>query len=298
MLAVMGYGVIQMIRSMTGFARAEKQGDGGSLVWELRTVNHRYLDVSLRLPEGFAVYESAIRARLQKSLLRGRVDAWLRFQATGGGGLSLNMALAKELRGVYGTLMATWGLQEGSINPLDALRWPGLVQNSAGDSAVLEEEVLSLLDHTLNELQTSREREGAALAQILLRRVDAIAEQTRALRAHLPELERALRARLQERLADLALQVDPARWEQELLFHLQRQDTAEELDRLDTHLAELRRILGRREAVGRRLDFLMQELNREANTLGSKAADSQVTFASVELKVLIEQMREQVQNVE
>jgi len=283
---------------MTGFARSERHGDWGTLVWELRTVNHRYLDISLRLPEGFSVYETAIRARLQKSLQRGRVDVWLRFQAVEGGGLRLNRDLAEELQTIYSELLQCWKLREMALNPLDALRWPGLVQNTGTDSAVLEEEVLSLLDSTIAELQATREREGAALAQMLLSRVDAIGEQTRALRAHLPELEEAVRNRLQARLADLPIQVDPQRWEQEILFYLQRQDTAEELDRLDTHLQELRRILTRREAVGRRLDFLMQELNREANTLASKAADSQVTFASVELKVLIEQMREQVQNVE
>ncbi len=287
-----------MIRSMTGFARSERHGDWGTLVWELRTVNHRYLDINLRLPEGFSVHESAIRARLQKSLLRGRVDVWLRFQEVEGGGLRLNRDLAGQLQTVYGELLQSWNLHDATFNPLEALRWPGLVQSAGTDSAILEEEMLTLLDSTLAELQISREREGAALAQILLSRVEAVAEQTRALRAHLPEMEAALRQRLQARLADLALQVDPQRWEQEILFYLQRQDTAEELDRLDTHLAELRRILARREAVGRRLDFLMQELNREANTLASKAADSQVTFASVELKVLIEQMREQVQNVE
>lgn len=287
-----------MIRSMTGFARSERHGDWGTLVWELRTVNHRYLDINLRLPEGFSVHESAIRARLQKSLLRGRVDVWLRFQEVEGGGLRLNRDLAGQLQTVYSELLQSWNLHDATFNPLEALRWPGLVQSAGSDSAILEEEMLTLLDSTLAELQISREREGAALAQILLSRVEAVAEQTRALRAHLPEMEAALRQRLQARLADLALQVDPQRWEQEILFYLQRQDTAEELDRLDTHLAELRRILARREAVGRRLDFLMQELNREANTLASKAADSQVTFASVELKVLIEQMREQVQNVE
>ncbi|MBN2680121.1 YicC/YloC family endoribonuclease [Acidithiobacillus montserratensis] len=287
-----------MIRSMTGFARSERHGDWGTLVWELRTVNHRYLDINLRLPEGFSVHESAIRARLQKSLLRGRVDVWLRFQEVEGGGLRLNRDLAGQLQTVYSELLQSWNLHDATFNPLEALRWPGLVQSAGTDSAILEEEMLALLDSTLAELQISREREGAALAQILLSRVEAVAEQTRALRAHLPEMEAALRQRLQARLGDLALQVDPQRWEQEILFYLQRQDTAEELDRLDTHLAELRRILARREAVGRRLDFLMQELNREANTLASKAADSQVTFASVELKVLIEQMREQVQNVE
>ncbi|CDQ12193.1 conserved hypothetical protein [Acidithiobacillus ferrivorans] len=289
-----------MIRSMTGFARCESHGARGTLAWELRTVNHRFLDVGLRLPEGLGALETVVRARLQKTLVRGRVDAWLRFQPVAGGSLRLNTALATELYGLHAELTDIWELGETAFNPWDALRWPGLVQASGTDmdTEMLEAEVLVLLDRALTELQGAREREGAALAQLLLSRVEAIAEQTAALRTHLPELEKALRERLQARLQELAQQVDAGRWEQELLFYLQRQDVAEELDRLDTHLSELRRILQRREAVGRRLDFLMQELNREANTLASKAGDSQVTFASVELKVLIEQMREQVQNVE
>ncbi|OYV82853.1 MAG: YicC family protein [Acidithiobacillus ferrivorans] len=287
-----------MIRSMTGFARCESHGAWGTLAWELRTVNHRFLDIGLRLPEGLSALETAVRARLQKTLVRGRVDAWLRFQPVAGGSLRLNTALATELHGLHAELTDIWELGETAFNPWDALRWPGLVQASGTDTEMLEAEVLVLLDRALTELQEAREREGAALAQLLLNRVDALAEQTAALRKHLPELEKALRERLQARLRELAQQVDAGRWEQELLFYLQRQDVAEELDRLDTHLTELRRILQRREAVGRRLDFLMQELNREANTLASKAGDSQVTFASVELKVLIEQMREQVQNVE
>ncbi|MBU2784297.1 MAG: YicC/YloC family endoribonuclease [Acidithiobacillus ferriphilus] len=287
-----------MIRSMTGFSRCECHGAWGTLAWELRSVNHRFLDIGLRLPEGLSALETAVRARLQKTLVRGRVDAWLRFQPVAGGSLRLNTALATELHGLHAELTDIWELGETAFNPWDALRWPGLVQASGTDTEMLEAEVLVLLDRALTELQEAREREGAALAQLLLNRVDALAEQTAALRKHLPELEKALRERLQARLRELAQQVDAGRWEQELLFYLQRQDVAEELDRLDTHLTELRRILQRREAVGRRLDFLMQELNREANTLASKAGDSQVTFASVELKVLIEQMREQVQNVE
>ena len=287
-----------MIRSMTGFARCESRGAWGTLAWELRTVNHRFLDVGLRLPEGLGAVEAAVRTRLQKTLVRGRVDAWLRFQPAAGGALCLNTELATELRGLYGELVDIWEFGETAFNPWDVLRWPGMVQASGIDTEVLEAEVLALLDTALTGLQEAREREGAALTQLLLSRVDAIAGQTAALRDHLPALEKALRERLQTRLHDLAQQVDAGRWEQELLFYLQRQDVAEELDRLDTHLAELRRVLQRREAAGRRLDFLMQELNREANTLASKAGDSQVTFASVELKVLIEQMREQVQNVE
>ena len=287
-----------MIRSMTGFARCESRGAWGTLAWELRTVNHRFLDVGLRLPEGLGAVEAAVRTRLQKTLVRGRVDAWLRFQPAAGGALCLNTELATELRGLYGELVDIWEFGETAFNPWDVLRWPGMVQASGINTEVLEAEVLALLDTALTGLQEAREREGAALTQLLLSRVDAIAGQTAALRDHLPALEKALRERLQTRLHDLAQQVDAGRWEQELLFYLQRQDVAEELDRLDTHLAELRRVLQRREAAGRRLDFLMQELNREANTLASKAGDSQVTFASVELKVLIEQMREQVQNVE
>lgn len=293
-----GLGANNMIRSMTGFARGESHGPWGGLTWELRTVNHRFLELGLRLPEGMGALETPVRARIQKLLTRGRVDAWLRFQPSAGGSLRLNTALAMDLRGLYTELADMWEVPDSAFNALEALRWPGMVQVAGSDMETLETEVLRLLDQALAELQAAREREGAALAQHLLARLDAIAGQTGAVRAQLPALEAALRERLQARLQDLALQVDAARWEQELLFYLQRQDVAEELDRLDTHLTELRQILRRREAVGRRLDFLIQELNREANTLASKAADSQITLAAVELKVLIEQMREQAQNVE
>lgn len=287
-----------MIRSMTGFARSESHGNWGTLVWELRSVNHRYLDIGLRLPEGLSGLESAVRTRLQKILVRGRVDVWLRYQAAAGGDLVLNKTLAADLHGVYGQLTEIWNLRESAFNPIDVLRWPGLVQSSGSDTEVLEAEVLGLLDQTLGRLQEAREREGAALAQLLLLRVDGIAEQITALRGHLPALEQALRNRLQERLQDLALQVDPGRWEQELLFYLQRQDVAEELDRLDMHVTETRKIIGKGGACGRRLDFMMQEFNRESNTLASKSINAEVTQAAVELKVLIEQMREQIQNVE
>lgn len=287
-----------MIRSMTGFARRESSGSWGVLSWELRTVNHRFLDLSLRLPDGLGVLEGPIRTRIQAKLARGRVDAWLRYQPAAGEGLRLNSALALELHGIGAELAEIWEQPDARFSSFEALRWPGMVSVAGTDPEALEQETLDLLDIALGELQAARAREGESLGRILTERLDAIGVLTRTLREHLPELEAALRARLQARLADLALQVEQSRWEQELVFYLQRQDVAEELDRLDTHLLEVRRTLAQREAVGRRLDFLIQELNREANTLASKAGDAAMSLGAVELKVLIEQMREQVQNVE
>ncbi|MGC9128836.1 MAG: YicC/YloC family endoribonuclease [Acidithiobacillus sp.] len=287
-----------MLKSMTGFARVEAQGPWGSLAWELRSVNHRFLEVSMHLPEAFNALEGELRSRVGKALARGRVDVWLRYQPAAGSNLQLNTALAAELRGLLEELTDLWDLSDYSVSPLELLRWPGVVQSGNSESSELPATALRHFDEALAQLQETRIREGQALKDLVLQRLDAMRAQVVALRAVLPEIETILRERLRARLQELAQQVEPGRWEQELLFYLQRQDVAEELDRLDTHVEELARILQRSEPVGRRLDFLVQELNREANTLGSKAGDHRLTRAAVELKVLIEQIREQIQNVE
>ncbi|MGK9451400.1 YicC/YloC family endoribonuclease [Acidithiobacillus caldus] len=287
-----------MLKSMTGFARVEAQGSWGSLAWELRSVNHRFLEVSMHLPETLNALEGELRSRVGKALARGRVDVWLRHQAAAGVHLQLNTALAAELRGLLGELADLWDLSDYSLSPLEVLRWPGVVQSGNPESSELPDLALRYFDAALAQLQETRTREGKALEELILQRLDAMRAQSAALRAVLPEIETLLRERLRARLQELAQQVEPGRWEQELLFYLQRQDVAEELDRLDTHVEELARILRRAEPVGRRLDFLVQELNREANTLGAKAGDNRLTHAAVELKVLIEQIREQIQNVE
>jgi len=287
-----------MLKSMTGFARVEAQGPWGSLAWELRSVNHRFLEISTHLPETLNALDGELRGRVAKALARGRVDIWLRYQAAPGNNLRLNTDLAMELRGLLGELVDLWDLSDYGLSPLEVLRWPGVVQSGNAEAAELPALALDYFDEALAQLQEARLREGKSLEELVLQRLDAMRAESAALRAALPEIELALRERLSARLQELAQQVEPSRWEQELLFYLQRQDVAEELDRLDTHVQELGRILQRPEPVGRRLDFLVQELNREANTLGSKAGDHRLTRAAVELKVLIEQVREQVQNVE
>lgn len=287
-----------MIRSMTGFARKEFQGEPGTLVWELRAVNHRFLDLGLRLPEEFSAIEGAVREHIQASLARGRVEASLRYQPPAGTALRLNQELAAALENLAEDLAEQWDVEEYSLPILDFLRWPGMVQTSALAPDTLRETVLQLLDGAIADLLAVREREGMRLRQFLLERLDRLDALVAQLRARLPDLEAALRARLQARMGDLTEAVEPGRLEQELVFFLHRMDVAEELDRLQTHADELRRILDRKEAVGRRLDFMMQELNREANTLGSKSTDAGLSQTAVELKVIIEQMREQVQNIE
>ncbi len=288
-----------MIHSMTGYARRERQGPWGELSWELRSVNHRFLEISLHLPEGLVVLEGDIRRRMGQILGRGRVDAWLRHRPAPGERLRLDMNLATELHGLYGELADVWEREERPVDLMEVLRWPGLVQTASGmDPDSFRDGVLDLLDGALEGLRETRAREGEDLAAVLVEKVGAIREHVAHIRAGLPETGEALRERLQSRLKELGQQVDPGRWEQELVYYLHRQDVAEELDRLETHASEILRVLQRREAVGRRLDFLVQECNREANTLGSKAGDHRTSMASVELKVLIEQMREQIQNVE
>lgn len=288
-----------MIRSMTAFARQEAQGEWGALQLELRSVNHRYLEVNPRLPEELRLLEPKIRERIGKQLGRGKVDCTLRYQPPRGmpGELAVNLELVKKLahatREVDGLIY-----NAAPVNSIEILRWPGVLESAGIDEGQLQGEALALLEKALQELNDNRRREGDELKKIILQRCDGADEVVAAVRQRLPEVLAGMRRRLQERLAELRQELDEARLEQEMVLLLQKLDVDEEMDRLATHLAEVRQVLERDEPVGRRLDFLMQELNREANTLGSKSADSETTRASVELKVLIEQMREQIQNIE
>ncbi|NIP72116.1 MAG: YicC family protein [Gammaproteobacteria bacterium] len=288
-----------MIRSMTAFARRERQGDWGVLSCELRSLNHRYLEVSMRLPEELRALEANVRERVARALSRGKVECSLRLQrgVAAHTRLSLDRELAQRLVAMAGEVDALHD-RGGVVDPLDVLRWPGVVTEAELDLGPVAEAAALLLDEALAELVATREREGARLQQMLEQRCEALARTAQAVRAQLPEIRAALRRRLQERLAELDVQAEPGRLEQELALQLQKIDVDEELDRLQTHVDEVRSVLGRGEPVGRRLDFLMQELNREANTLGAKSAAAATSRASVELKVLIEQMREQVQNIE
>ncbi|WP_348550271.1 YicC/YloC family endoribonuclease [Acidithiobacillus sp.] len=286
-----------MIRSMTGYAQVAGSGANTDRIWELRAVNHRHLEVVLHIPDSILAIEGEIRRLVSQVIKRGRVELWLRQNSSEeDAGISANLALLQQLRGTVETVSEVWGSPLAQLSPLDLLRWPGVLQASRQE--LQPEPLLALLDQGLRVLQESREREGSALAEILLQKIQSMEKILASLRARLPALEGKLVERLDRRLSELQQQVDPGRWEQELVFYLHRQDIAEEMERLSTHLVELRQVLQRDEPVGRRLDFLVQECNREANTLGSKAGDQEVSQAAIELKVLVEQIREQVQNVE
>jgi uncharacterized protein (TIGR00255 family) len=288
-----------MVRSMTAFARREAEGEWGALTWELRSVNHRYLEVSLRLPDELRTLETAVRERAARRLGRGKLDCNLRLKPALRRGADLRLdeqvlgqvvAACERIRGQLP--------QAAPVAPLDLLRWPGVIQEEGSDPAPLAEAALRLFDEAMNELVATREREGAQIQDILRTRLDAMEPLVAGARTRLPEILARIRDKLRTRVGELTANADPDRLEQELAFIAQKMDVDEELDRLTGHIAEARRVLKLTEPVGRRLDFLMQEFNREANTLGSKSADSETTRISVELKVLIEQMREQVQNVE
>ncbi|MEM9056478.1 MAG: YicC/YloC family endoribonuclease [Pseudomonadota bacterium] len=288
-----------MIRSMTGFARSETRTEWGTLVWELRTVNHRYRETSLRLPEEFRASEARIREIVAAAVRRGKLECSLRFKAKVGGtaAIELNRELLEQLVRA-GADVATALDGPGAPNPMDYLRWPGVVTEPELDTAPLRLAALELLEEALGQLDETRRSEGGRIETMLLSRCDAIVEAVAGVRERLPAVQSALRDRLTARLGELDLEVEPARLEQEFVIHAHKMDVAEELDRLDSHVAEARKALAKAEPVGRRLDFLMQEFNREANTLASKSQDAETSRVAVDLKVLIEQMREQVQNVE
>lgn len=288
-----------MIRSMTGFARRERQGDWGTLTCELRTVNHRYLEISLRLPDELKALDSEIRQVIGATLRRGKVDASIYLKSAVGTQRSLELdtslldqvvARIEEVRGRISNA--------APVSPLDLLRWPGVVREAELDSAPIIAAGLQLAREALNELHETRQREGQRIRDLLLARCMAMRAQTQTVKLRLPEVSQRLRDRIKERIAQLGMTPDTDRLEQELVLYAHKMDVEEELDRLAGHLAEVEAALDSSDPAGRRLDFLMQELNREANTLSSKSQDAETTKAAVDMKVTIEQMREQVQNVE
>ncbi|WP_395791084.1 YicC/YloC family endoribonuclease [Aquimonas sp.] len=286
-----------MIRSMTAFASGERSTPWGTLACELRAVNHRFLEPGFRLSEELRALEPALRERLAQRLSRGKVDVSLRLRAASSSeGLRLNPQLLDQLGGLAVDLSGRFpGFK---VEFTELLRYPGLLEQSEIDAEALQTESLALMDSVLAEFIKAREREGAALAAVMRERLDGIEAIVAQVKVALPEIRTALRARLDARIADLKQPLEPGRLEQELVLQLQKIDVDEEIDRLGAHVAEMRRTLASKDAVGRRLDFLLQEFNREANTLGSKSIDARSSAASVELKVLIEQLREQVQNIE
>jgi uncharacterized protein (TIGR00255 family) len=289
-----------MIRSMTGFARRERQGPWGTLTCELRSVNHRYLELSLRLPEDLRSLENDARQILGGLLRRGKVDAgvYLRGSPATVAALELNASLAEQVLARAADVSRISGGTAGAPDPLDVLRWPGVIRETERDISPLAAEATLLLRETAADLNDARAREGARIREMLAQRCEALRDIVATLRAKLPELAARIRTRVAERVAQLGTQVDPERLEQEIVLLAYKMDVEEELDRLGSHLTETLQVLDSTEPAGRRLDFLMQEFNREANTLSSKSQDVEMTRAAVDMKVLIEQMREQVQNVE
>lgn len=289
---------ITMIRSMTAYARREIKGEWGSASWELRSVNQRYLETYFRMPEQFRSLEPVVRERIRQRLTRGKVECNLRFEPDPRArtSLMLNEELAKQL-----VQAANWVKRqsdEGEINPVDILRWPGVMAAEEQDLDAIAAEILSALDGTLDDFVVARETEGQALKSLIEQRLDAVSHEVAKVRAQLPDVIKWQRERLVTKLEEAQVQLENNRLEQELVLMAQRLDVAEELDRLDAHVKETYNILKKKEAVGRRLDFMMQEFNRESNTLASKSINADITNSAIELKVLIEQMREQIQNIE
>jgi uncharacterized protein (TIGR00255 family) len=288
-----------MIASMTGFARREISGSWGALVCELRSVNHRFLESGFRLPDELRASEGELRQRLARDLKRGKVDCSITFRRLQGAETALEVdaaaleRLLTSVRDISHTLPGNH-----TVNVLDVLRWPGVLRDEKGDNDELLKAAHVLFASTVEDLVAARAREGQRLRELLEQRCGGLEILVANVRARLPEVHTRVRARLNERLAELKANVDQERLEQELAILLQRLDVDEELDRLTGHITEIRRVINASEPAGRRLDFLMQELNREANTLSSKSQDLETTRTAVDMKVLIEQMREQVQNVE
>ncbi len=287
-----------MIRSMTAWARHEIKREWGSAIWELRSVNQRYLESDIRLPESFRSLEPTVRNQLRARITRGRVECNLRVELSTEAQhvLILNTSLAKEL-----IKAANWIKRESlgtEINPLDILRWPGVMVAQKQDLDVISGELILSLERALDNFISARQTEGAVLKALIEQRLIIISGELAKIRAYLPEILLWQREKLLHRLQEAQIQCDTARVEQELIFTAQRLDIAEELDRLEVHVQEVHNTLSREEAIGRRLDFIVQELNRESNTIASKSINADITNSAIELKVLLEQIREQIQNIE
>lgn len=287
-----------MIYSMTAFARKELKGPWGTAVWEIRSVNQRFLETYFRLPEQFRSLEPVLRERFRKRLQRGKVECALRFSNEGAeaGKITLNEALAKQVLEA-----ADWIQSHGQstgVNPLDVLRWPGVVAAEETDMDAIQKELLQGLDQAMEDFVEARATEGAELKKMIEQRLDGIEVEAQKVGEQMPQIVQWQREKLINRFEEAKVELEETRVEQEMVMLAQKLDVAEELDRLAAHVKETRNIMNKGGACGRRLDFMMQEFNRESNTLGSKSINAEVTQSAVELKVLIEQMREQIQNIE
>ncbi len=288
-----------MTRSMTAFSRSAEEQNWGSLVWELRSVNHRYLDVVIKLPEELRSIENTVRSRLTKKIKRGKIECNLRFKTaeTQQTELCVNEKLADEVLKAC-QLISKKLHQPSEMNVIEVLKWPGVIDAPQSDLKPVADRALNSFDEALNALCESRESEGQRLQVLIERRCVAMQKIVKEERQRRPKILEQMRVKLLSKISELKVEYDADRFEQELVYIAQKMDVDEELDRLDSHFVEIEKSLKGHEPVGRRLDFIMQEFNREANTLGSKSTNIKTTQAAVELKVLIEQMREQVQNIE
>ncbi|MRX27921.1 YicC/YloC family endoribonuclease [Kangiella sp. HZ709] len=288
-----------MVRSMTAFARQQLAADWGTLTWELKSVNQRFLEPSFRMPESFRHMEFDLRNGLRKSLSRGKIEANLRieYNQAEAGKLKLDHDLASELLTIHQELQ-TLSQESQSPNLMQLMRWPNILQSEEADADSMEKDVKALFHNAIEQLIEVRQREGEDLAQNINDRLDGIEQQVATVTQLMPQIIQWQKDKIKTRFEEAKIELDSERVEQEMVMLAQKLDVAEELDRLTTHIKEARRLIAKGGAVGRRLDFLMQEFNREANTLGSKSINSETTASAVEMKVLIEQMREQVQNME
>ncbi len=278
---------------------APEAGAETSAVWEIRSVNQRYLETYFRLPEQFRGLEPILRERFRKKLARGKVECALRFEANPAakGELTINETLAEQVVKAAEQVMHMTG-ERSRINPFQVMQWPGVMETPEQDMDAVNKDLLSAFDAAIDEFIEARGREGENMKALIDQRLSAISDEVTKVRARMPEILEWQRERLFTKFEEAKVELDPSRVEQELILLAQKSDVAEELDRLDSHVKETTNILKKGGAVGRRLDFMMQEFNRESNTLASKSISTDITASGVELKVLIEQMREQIQNIE
>jgi len=295
-----------MLKSMTAFARVEENHTLGQFVWEIRSINHRYLEMNFRLPEDARAAEFVLRKHLQDALSRGKIDCSLKLRTTSDTQVELTineplvdslLKQAQQLRD-KATVRAQDTLQVGAVNPMDILNWPGVTEQNTVDQNLLLDIVKSSFEKTVEALVENRQVEGARLRELIIKRLDELKHLIKDVRSRRPQVLQAVREKIISRIEEINIDIEMTRVEQELVIMAQKLDVEEELDRLDSHLDELNMVVNSEKPVGRRMDFLMQELNREANTLSSKSADIKTTQAAVDMKVCIEQMREQIQNIE
>lgn len=285
---------------MTSFARCSDSGDFGSIIWEVRSLNHRYLEISFRTPEIFRKLEPNLRHLLNKYVSRGKIECFLQFQPGNVSvtDLNLNTNLLTQLVDVINKLNKFFPENLALINPMQILGWNNVLQNTNPDLTALEERITALFVNAMKELVNMRQKEGAALQQLLTQKLQDVLAEVAKIQKMLPTIVENHRAKIENYFKEISINLDPARLEQEMFIFIQKTDVTEELDRINVHTAEVKKAFLKGGAIGKRLDFLMQELNRETNTLASKSPVNEVTYSAIELKVLIEQIREQVQNIE